>query len=263
MNQSANQVLLIEDSNVQAKIIQKQILALSNFETIICNTMQEAREALESPNRFFVAVVDLNLPDAPDGEVVDLTLENGVPTVVLTATFNEELRQQFIRKRVADYFFKGSIRDMDPMVRSLERLYKNRYTTVMIVDDGLVDRSIMRQWLEIQQFKVIEAENGAKALEKLDENPEISLIITDFNMPEMDGCELVMAVRERHKMDQLPIIGVSAAGSGPLTARFLKNGANDFLTKPFEVEEFGWRVNQCMEMVDIFAELKNCYENMP
>lgn len=262
MTQSANQVLLIEDSNVQAKIIQKQILALSNFETIICHTMEEARAALEASHRFFVAVVDLNLPDAPDGEVVDLTLENGVPTVVLTATFNEELRQQFIRKRVADYFFKGSIRDMDPMVRSLERLYKNRHMTVLVVDDGVVDRGMMRRGLEVQQFQVLEAENGAQAMQILAEHPEVQLIITDFNMPEMDGCELVMAVREHHKMDQLPIIGVSAAGSGPLTARFLKNGANDFLTKPFEVEEFSWRVNQCMEMVDVIAELKNCYENL-
>ena len=46
-------------------------------------------------------------------------------------------------------------------------------------------------------------------------------------------------------------MGVSSAGSGSLTARFLKNGANDFLTKPFEAEEFYWRINQTLNVLEM------------
>src|SRR5690606_22426409 len=103
-------VLIIEDSHVQSKIISKQILALTQFGTTIANTMEDARVLLEtSRDQFLVALIDLILPDAPDGEAVDLCLEHGVPSVVLTATFNESIRKRFLDRSVVDYFFKGSI----------------------------------------------------------------------------------------------------------------------------------------------------------
>lgn len=254
-------VLIIEDSQVQAKIIGKQIQALTNFSTIWASSMEEARTLLESRrDEMFAAVVDLNLPDAPDGEAVDLVLGSSLPSIVLTATFNENIRQQFFEKKVADYFFKGTVRDMDPMVSSLERIWKNRFVNVLVVDDSKAQCHFMRHLLEVQNFHVIMAHDGVQAVEALAANPDIRLIITDYEMPEMDGLELTRQVRERHKMDKVAIVGVSTLGSGALSALFLKNGANDFLTKPFEVEEFYWRANQTVEMLDVISELKDCTE---
>ncbi len=259
----ANAVLVIEDSKVQAKIISKQVLALTNFSTQVARTMTEASHALENNSKeFFAAVVDLNLPDAPDGEAVDLVLGYDVPAVVLTASFNDEIRQQFIKKKVADYFFKGTIKDMDPMVTSLERLSRNRFIKVLVVDDMKTDRTIIKKLLHIQRYQVLEAANGVQALETFADNPDISIVITDYQMPEMDGFELTKALREERKKDSLAVIGVSSAQSGPLTAQFLKNGANDFINKPFEVEEFTWRVNRTAEMLEIVAELKACQEQL-
>lgn len=249
-------VLIIEDSHVQSKIISKQILALTQFGTTIANTMEDARVLLEtSRDQFFVALIDLNLPDAPDGEAVDLCLEHGVPSVVLTATFNESIRKRFLDRSVVDYFFKGSIQDMDPMVHSLERIFRNQFVKALVVDDSRMALQHLRHLMEIQRFQVLEASDGVQALAVLQENPDISLIITDYNMPNMDGFELVRNVRARYKADRVAIIGVSAAGSGTLSAQFLKNGANDFITKPFEAEEFYWRVNQNAGMLDIIAGL--------
>lgn len=252
-------VLVIEDSNVQAKIIAKQITALTQFSTLVANSMEEAEATLLAMRQeIFCAVIDLNLPDAPDGEAVDLCLEHQVPSVVLTATFNEDIRTRFIDRRVADYFFKGSIQDMDPMVNSLERLFKNQFTKVLIVDDSRMSLHHMRHLLEVQQFQVVEAQDGVEAMHTLATTKDISLVITDYQMPNMDGFELVRNIRAKFKYDRMGIIGVSAAGSGPLTAQFLKNGANDFLTKPFEVEEFYWRVNQTVEVLELMSELAEC-----
>lgn len=256
---NARALLVIEDSPLQAKIIRKQIQALTQFEVLTAYTMAEAEQVLsEHSEELFLAVVDLNLPDAPDGEVVDLCISWNVPPVVLTATFNESIRTGFIERQVVDYFFKGSIEDMDPMVTSIERVYKNAFVTALVVDDSSTQRRMMRRLLEVQRYQVIEAEHGEEALRMLEENPEIRMVITDFQMPVMDGMELVRQIRSRRKMNHIAIIGVSAAGSGPLTAQFLKHGANDFLTKPFEVEEFYWRVNQTMEIMDMVTELLNC-----
>ena len=259
---SGHTVLVIEDSKVQAKIISKQILALTSFQTAVARTMEQARSLLAAnKDEIFAAVIDLNLPDAPDGEAVDLVLKHGISAVVLTATFNDHIRTQFIEKQVADYFFKGSIKDMDPMVTSLERLSRNRLIKVLVVDDSRMDRAIMRRLLSIQRYQVLEAVDGQDALERFQEHPEIKIVVTDYYMPKMDGFELTKALREKRKKDSLAIIGVSSAGSGPLTAQFLKNGANDFLTKPFEVEEFSWRINRTAEMLEIVSELIECREN--
>lgn len=252
MSAAKSSVFIIEDSPLQAKIIRKHIQMYTNFPVLVAHSMADAEAMLEeSAQDIFVAVIDLNLPDAPDGEAVDLGLAWKVPSMVLTATFNETIRNTFINKRVVDYFFKGSIQDMNPMIKSMERIYHNQSVTVLVVDDSRSQRRQMRSLLEVQQLNVLEAEDGVVALEVLAANPQISLVLTDYQMPRMDGLELIRELRNLRSSHQLAIIAVSAVGSGALTAQFLKNGANDFLTKPFEVEEFYWRVNQTLEMLDL------------
>lgn len=257
-----NTILIVEDSQVQAKIIRNQIVAMTAFDTRMVHNLGDCREFLRfNADQIGLAVVDLNLPDAPDGEAVEIVLSHHIPAVVLTATFNDDIRNKFIENRVSDYFFKGSIRDMDPMVHSLERLATNRCIKVLVVDDSKANLSYLKALLETQNFRHIHtALDGDEALEVLAEHPDIRLVITDYNMPRMDGFELTKRIRESYKKNQLAIIGVSAAGSGKLTALFLKNGANDFLTKPFEVEEFYWRVNQNIEMLEMFEEIVLCQE---
>lgn len=245
-------VLIIEDSPLQAKIIRNHIQLFTTFPVLMAHTLADAEACLtQYAEEIYMAIIDLNLPDAPDGEAVDLCLNWKVPSMVLTASFNETIRNGFINKCVVDYFFKGSIQDMNPMIKSMERIYRNQSVSVLVVDDSRSQRRQMRTLLEVQRLNVLEAADGVEALEVMAESPHVSLVITDFQMPRMDGLELIRELRNDHRSNQLAIIAVSAVGSGALTAQFLKNGANDFLTKPFEVEEFYWRVNQTLEMLDL------------
>jgi diguanylate cyclase (GGDEF)-like protein len=111
--------------------------------------------------------------------------------------------------------------------------------------------------LEAQRYEVLEATNGKMGLEVLKDHPDIKLIITDYNMPVMDGFGLVSQVRKRYNKDQIAIIGLSSEGGKLLSAKFLKLGANDFLPKPFASEEFYARVTQNIEMLELIEELKN------
>lgn len=253
----ANTILLIEDSLTQAKIIAQRFSYLTSFNHIMAQTMAEAESlALAHRDAIFAAVVDRNLPDAPDGEAVDLCLSHGIPCVVLTATFDEDLRHRFIEKSVADYFFKGSIEDLEPLIASVSRLYANYAVRALVVDDSSVQRAIVRKMLAVQCISCVEAADGVEALEVLAADPDISLVITDFEMPRMDGIQLVQEIRVKHKVNRMAVIGISSVGSGTLTAKFLKYGANDFLTKPFEAEEFYWRVNQTLNVLDVMEELR-------
>ena len=258
----ADTVLIVEDSFVQAKIIRKQFEVLTGFTILMASSLAEA-EALIIAHKedLFAAVVDLNLPDAPNGEAVDLCRKHGIVCIVLTASFDESLRQQFLEKRVADYFFKGSIDDIEPLTVSVQRLHANRRVKALVVDDSGTQRHVVKSMLAAQCIAALEAADGVEALEVLAQNLDIRLVITDFEMPRMDGITLVHEIRGRYKINDMAVIGLSSAGSGPLTAKFLKYGANDFLTKPFEAEEFYWRVNQTMNVFDVMQELRKCRDN--
>ncbi len=252
-----NTLLLIEDSPIQSKIICQRFESMTRYTLLAAHSMAETGQLLAlHGDAIFAAVADLNLPDAPDGEAVDLCLSRDIPCIVLAASFDDTLRKRFLEKRVVDYFLKGSIDDLEPLIAGVERLRKNYEVKALVVDDSSTQRGVLRRLLAVQCITCLEAADGVAALEVLEKEPDIRLVITDFNMPRMDGIELVQEVRKKHRISQLAVIGLSSVGSGPLTAQFLKNGANDFLTKPFEVEEFYWRVNQTLNILDVMQELR-------
>ncbi|MDL2210334.1 response regulator [Desulfovibrio sp. OttesenSCG-928-O18] len=254
----ANSLLIIEDSPIQSKIICQRFESLTPFTLLAAHSMAEAESLLEEHgDGIFAAVVDLNLPDAPDGETVDLCLSRNIPCIVLAASFDETLRKRFLEKKVVDYFLKGSIDDLEPLVAAVERLHKNYSVKALVVDDSGTQRGLVKRMLSVQCITSLEAVDGVAALEMLEKEPDIRLVITDFNMPRMDGIQLVQEIRKKRRISQLAVIGLSSVGSGPLTAQFLKNGANDFLTRPFEAEEFYWRVNQTLNILDIMQELRD------
>ena len=253
-----NSLLLVEDSPIQSRIICQRFESMTRFELIAAKSMAEAEAMIEeNRNSLFAAVVDLNLPDAPDGEVVDICLASNIPCIVLAASFDEALRKSFLDKKVVDYFLKGSIDDLEPLIAGVERLYRNYSVKALVVDDSATQRGVVKRMLALQCIGCLEAVDGVDALDVLAKNPDVRLVITDFNMPRMDGIELVQEIRKRHRISELAVIGLSSVGSGPLTAQFLKNGANDFLTKPFETEEFCWRVNQTLNILDVMQEVRS------
>jgi diguanylate cyclase (GGDEF)-like protein len=104
---------------------------------------------------------------------------------------------------------------------------------------------------------VLLAGNGEQALAAVEQDAGIRLVITDHEMPGMTGIELTAKLRERYPRDRLAIVGVSGANKGELVARFLKNGANDFLHKPFSREEFFCRVSQNVDNLDLIGTLQD------
>jgi diguanylate cyclase (GGDEF)-like protein len=130
-----------------------------------------------------------------------------------------------------------------------------------VVDDSRTARFMVKNLLNKRNFNVLEAKDGIEALAVLqDKDTNIKLIITDYNMPNMDGFELVSKVRDIYNKEQMGIIAISSDSNSDVTVKFLKNGANDFLIKPFHELEFFCRVEQVVEnLINISAinELAN------
>jgi len=248
------QILIIEDAKALGMVLSRRIQQEIGCQVTLVGTYQEARAVLQQQPAPFLAIADLNLPDAPAGEVVDLLVFHAVPVFVFTSSVDDATRQMFIDKGVIDYFFKGS-RGIDVVLLAVRQLLRNRQTTVLVVDDTAVVRGLLRQLLELYMYRVLVAPDGVEALRIMEENPGVRLVITDFQMPRMDGLELIQALREKHSPTELAIIGLSSLEDGKLPIRFIKAGANDFLHKPFEKEELYCRILLNLQTIDQIRSL--------
>lgn len=248
-------ILMIEDSKLISSFIKRNLEETQIFSVTVCHTLAEAQQTIKKHGAdFFAALLDLNLPDASDGEAVDLAMEYGIPSIVLTSLIDDKLRERVESQGVIDYVLKS--RDATSQVLEiLIRLIKNRDVTILVVDDSSLMRRVMRDYLSRFGFQVLEAVNGKKALETLEQNPEIPLVITDYEMPEMGGAELCEAIRETKRKTELAIIGVSSHENKLLSAKLIKAGANDFLTKPFQREELYTRIVQNLENLEYIERI--------
>ena len=157
----------------------------------------------------------------------------------------------------SDYILKDSSTCIDTLLETIQRMESNQSISILVVDDSKTMRDAVVRLLKTQLYHVLEASNGEEALEMLGKHPDIQMIVTDYDMPKMDGFELIRKVRENHSKNELAIIGMSASGDPLLSAKLIKNGANDFVPKPFQVEEFHCRVSHSIEMLQNIALIKD------
>mgnify|MGYP000523480623 FL=1 len=203
-----------------------------------------------------IYAVDLTLPDAPDGEALDEVLQWHIPAIVMTASFSEEKRDELLERGLVDYIIKDSKTSFNYVVSLLRRLYLNQFISVLVVEDSFTGMQFVTRQLRRWLLTVHEAADGAEALAILNKHPEIKMILADYHMPVMNGMELVKALREKKDKEELAIIGISAINEKSLSARFIKYGANDFLTKPFAPEELQCRINHNLETLELLAKLR-------
>ncbi len=246
-----NKILVVEDSRLFGSMLKKQIEAASDFQVEWLQTYSETEKWIKYGEvDFFAALLDLNLPDAPNGEVVDLVLNLDIPVIVFTGDMSDGAREYIWSKKVAEYVLKEDSQSIEYIIYLLERLRRNIDIKILIVDDSRFYRKIITDLLQIHQYQTVEAANGDEALELLNLHSDIVMVITDYNMPAMNGFELVKKIRATHNRDKLSIIGLSTEGSANLSAQFIKSGANDFLNKPFSNEEFYCRITQAVVMME-------------
>ncbi len=254
-------VLIVDDNKALARLIAKKMENNVDMDIVVAHTFNEARDIVDDNDDFFIALLDLNLPDAPNGEIVDYIISKNILVIVLTGSIDSATKDIFMNKNIVDYVVKSNMNNIDYIFDSINRLSKNRYYKVMVVDDSTPMRNKIKQILLSQQFKVFAAAHGEEAMSYLADNPDIKLVLTDYNMPVMDGFELMGHIREKYSKNDLSVIAITGDGKDADTgAKFLKNGANDFIVKPFSKEELVCRVNnsiEFMENIKFMAKLAN------
>ncbi len=223
---------------------------------VTCASLAELSEIIvQGQDSYAIAVVDLNLPDAPRGEALDWTVTHGIPSIVFTATFDIATRGRIMEREIIDYVLKDSEFALPNLVATVKRALTNGDTRILVVDDMRTTRKVLARMLKIQQYSVFEAGSGQEALDMLAGDPDIQLVVSDYNMPDMDGFEL--ARRIRRTFPKVRVIGISSSTDRTTSAGFLKAGAHDFVARPFVLEELQCRIASNAETLTQIKQLHN------
>jgi CheY-like chemotaxis protein len=125
--------------------------------------------------------------------------------------------------------------------RMLERLHSGDEVfegkKVLIVDDDVRNVFALTSVFERHGMHVVFAENGREGVETLRRNPDVSLVLMDIMMPEMDGYEATRTVREMPEFERLPIVALTAKAMKGDREKSIASGASDYITKPVDVEQ--------------------------
>ena len=104
---------------------------------------------------------------------------------------------------------------------------------ILVVDDSsIIHKSVMQSLIDFD-YEILEAPNGGKGLELAKDNPDLSLIISDINMPEMNGIEMIEALGVDQQTSSIPVMVLSSEGGSELIAKAKTLGVKGWLVKPF------------------------------
>ena len=252
---SVKKMLIIED-DFATRILIKKMLQGIDLEMHEAQTANEAFETLNN-EQFDCIVLDLGLPDYSGKELLNkLRNHNIFVPKVIVYTGKDMSREEIneLNQFTDTIILKGIKSDerlMDEVTLFLHQLSKIstkekakpeisndidlfKGKKIMVVDDDIRNVFALGQMLEERDIDVIEAENGKVAIELLQENQDIDLVLMDVMMPVMDGYEAMRIIRTTPAIKNIPIICLTAKAMKEDHENAIRNGANDYLAKPLK-----------------------------
>ena len=251
-------ILVVEDDVVTRKIIRDLLSPLDvNIETV--NLADDAYHKLENEN-FDCVILDLGLPDYSGKELLEKLKQNqiAIPNVIVYT--GKEISKEdikYLNNYTNTIILKGLKSDerlMDEVTMFLHQVSKTipeikaktafvddvnlfKGKRILVVDDEIRNVFALAKILEERDIEVLEAENGQVAIDVLRENSQIDMVLMDVMMPVMDGYEAMRIIRNTEKIKDIPIICLTAKAMKEDHENAIKNGANDYLSKPLNDEK--------------------------
>lgn len=248
---STRRILIVDDSPTVGMVVKNAVSNVVNVPVDLARSLAACAQLIaDHPGQYLVAVVDLNLPDAKDGEAVDMVLGYGIATIVLTGSLDSETHERISAKPIVDYVTKQSPGSIAIVQKSVQHTLRNMQCKVLVVEPNPTHRAHLKNILLTQRLHVIEADSAATALQAMERISDISVVVAAYEIAGMDGVELCMKLRSNFPSTKLAIIGITNSANDFSGVRFFKAGADDIIHKPFLVEEFVSRINARLDYLD-------------
>jgi HAMP domain-containing protein/CheY-like chemotaxis protein/signal transduction histidine kinase len=261
---TANHVrrLLVVEDDPAEQLSVRELLDHTDVEITSVGTGSEALAAMRAGG-FDCVVLDLRLPDMSGFELLaavqaDETLRR-TPIVVFTGRELSDQEEIELRKNAKSIVLKGVrsperlldetalflhrvIADLPPAKQKMiETLHESDEPLsgrkVLVVDDDIRNIFALNSLLERHNMQVITATNGQEAINLVESTGDLSLVLMDVMMPEMDGYETMRRIRSNHKFRLLPIIALTAKAMKGDREKCLEAGASDYVAKPVNTDQ--------------------------
>ncbi|HET9464784.1 MAG TPA: response regulator, partial [Gemmatimonadales bacterium] len=261
VDRPVKRLLVVEDDEAQQQSI-AELIGDGDVETTAVTTGADALQALQRES-FDCMVLDLGLPDMTGFQLItrvkgEIGLRK-LPTIVytgkqLTKREEAELRRmaesvvikdaqspERLLDETALFLHRVTSRLPESKRRMLEHLHRTDPTltgrTALVVDDDVRNIFALTTFLERSEMKVIYAESGREGIARLQDTPEVDVVLMDVMMPEMDGYETMRAIREMPRFRGLPIIAVTAKAMKGDREKCIEAGASDYIAKPVDMDQ--------------------------
>lgn len=248
-------VYIIESSVFLGRTL-KRLLSTLRLESILIDSLQQLHTQLKNvEDEHIIAVSNLVLKDAHDGEVLDVLETHEIPTIVLSSNYSSKNRSVILsRSNVLDYLIKSN--DTYELATELtHRLIKNQNIKALVCSHSDENRMEFFRLLTLMQFEVHVSRDQDEALEIIKAHPDIQLALISSDLPESECFDLTRALRKQRNKQELGIIGIADRDHLEAPTQYIKYGANDFVKKPFLQEELIMRCLQTVEVIEIVMRL--------
>ena len=254
-------LLVVEDDTVQREAV-IQLLSGQDVEIVGVETVAEALRQLAA-GTFDCVVTDLSLPDASGYDLLERMASDESypfpPVIVYTGRSLTADEEQRLRRFSSSIIVKGVrsperlLDEVTLFLHSVEselpadrqrmlRVARDREAAfdgskILVAEDDVRNIFALSSILEPKGAKLYLARNGREAVELMQQNPDIDLVLMDIMMPEMDGLEATRLIRKSgERWSKVPIIALTAKAMNDDRELCLKAGANDYVAKPLDVE---------------------------
>ena len=254
--------LLVVEDNPAEQLSVKELLNHDDIDVTVVPTGAEALAAAAEQS-FDCMVLDLRLPDMTGFEVLERLRDSvsltDLPVVVFTGkelSPEEDARLRVLARSVVVKGVESPERLLDETAlflhrvvadlpqgkqNMLERLHSSDDALlekkVLVVDDDVRNIFALSSVLERRGMTVLTAGTGREAIEIIESTPDVSIVLMDIMMPEMDGYETMQVIRQNAKFRRLPIIALTAKAMKGDREKCLEAGASEYLAKPVNTEQ--------------------------
>lgn len=154
--------------------------------------------------------------------------------------------EKYLRKQIISIKRKKLLEKKVIDLSEFKDLKENdQENTILVVDDDEVMRAALKRVLEAEGYHILLASDGME-FSKVLENRKLDLILLDVNLPWVDGYELCSLVKSHHSFKQIPIIMISARSNPDDIERGFESGCNEYVVKPFEVDEISQKIKNIL-----------------